>query len=121
MKKKFCSCRQLQPEWPQKKKLSKNVERMNVAHISVENANKEIEENRQNFKDSRSIQERTSLKNEYVMKKKILDGAYTELKRAQDATLKAIKVRQTLLNDTISEKNDECMEQSTSDEVVLDD
>ena len=69
-----------------KETIPKNLDRMAAAHSAVENIDKDIQDSRNSFEKATSIKERNKYRKEYERKKKILDGAYTELKKAQEAT-----------------------------------
>ena len=73
----------------------KNIDRMSAAHAAVEGNDIKLQEliKRNLDKSSFSKLERIQLTSEYNKKKILFDEAYTELKRAQDATVKALKVK----------------------------
>lgn len=71
--------------------IPKNQERMEKAHVQVECLDKEITEIRQQHEQAKAKTNKQLLKQKYEGKKIMLDGAYTELKKAQEALMKALK------------------------------
>lgn len=84
-----------------KETLAKNMERMVAAHAAVETC-------KQSFQMGNiSVKEKSALKAEYNGKKDLMDRAYTELKRAQEASVKAIKIKRQQLDVHLSKKEEE--------------
>ena len=91
-----------------KETLAKNLERMAAAHAAVETLDAELEKCKQSFQMGNiSVKEKSALKAEYNGKKDLMDGAYTELKRAQEASVKAIKIKRQQLDVHLSKKEEE--------------
>ena len=90
-----------------KETIPKNLDRMAAAHSAVENIDKDIQDSRNSFEKATSIKERNKYRKEYERKKKILDGAYTELKRAQEATAKSIKTKRKQLDTILKSQTDD--------------
>lgn len=72
----------------------KNVDRMCAAHQAVEEHDQTMTGIQKGFKKAKTIPDRKKSTKEYDREKLLMDGAYTELKRAQDALSKSIKVKQ---------------------------
>lgn len=91
-----------------KETLAKNLERMAAAHAAIETLEAELEKCKQSFQMGNiSVKEKSALKAEYNGKKDLMDGAYTELKRAQEASVKAIKIKRQQLDVHLSKKEEE--------------
>ena len=86
------------PRIQKKETIPNNLERMSAAHAVVVDLDKKLEKYRENLKKAKSKNEKGQHKRDYDRMKISLDGAYTELKRAQDATMKAISVKRKLLD-----------------------
>ena len=80
-----------------KETIPKNLDRMAAAQLAVENQDKEIKKCQEAFKGARSVAEKGKHTQRYNRNKVLMDGSYTELKRAQDATMKSIKVKREQL------------------------
>ena len=85
--------------------ISKNVERMSAAHHVVEGIDQEVEEVQEAFQAAQTLVKRRKYSKEYERKKLLLDGAYTELKRAQDALTKSMKAKQRDIENRLTEKS----------------
>ena len=73
----------------------KNMDRMSAAHHAVEELDQGMTEIQESFNKAKAVADRKKCTEGYERKKLLLDGAYTELKRAQDALSKSIKVKRT--------------------------
>ena len=73
--------------------LGKNLERMTAAHLALEGHDAKVEELKRGNKSS-------ALKRE----KALMEGAYTELKKAQEAAVKSIKVKRQQVEMCLSSK-----------------
>ena len=71
----------------------KNVDRMSAAHQAVEEYDQKVTRIQKRFKEAETIADRRKSTQKYEREKLLMDGAYTELKRAQDALSKSIKVK----------------------------
>lgn len=82
-----------------KETIPKNLQRMETAHLTVERENANLEKYREEFDraKSKSKEEREKIKAQWDKCRVNMDAAYTELKQAQDATLKALAVRKVQL------------------------
>ena len=75
---------------PQKKAtIPKNIDGMSIAHLQVESLDAALKATKKGFA-SLNKKERGQLKREFKEKSNLMDGAYNELKRAQDALNKSI-------------------------------
>lgn len=74
--------------------IPKNLERMERTHVQVESLDKEITEIRRMHEEAVSKTDKQKQRQRYNDKKVFLDGAYSELKKAQEALVKAIHVKQ---------------------------
>ena len=81
-----------------KETLPKKLDRMSAAHLAVELIDSEVQECQAKFKASKKQSQRKLFTDDYKRKKVLLDGAYTELKRAQEATVKSIHVQRQKIN-----------------------
>ena len=88
----------IKPTIQEKETGPNNLERMSAAHAVVVDLDKKLVGCRENLKKAKSQSEKGQHKRVYDRTKISLDGAYTELKRAQDATMKAINVKRKLLD-----------------------
>ena len=88
----------IKPRVQKKETVPNNLERMSAAHAVVVDLDKKLEACRENLKKAKSQSEKGQHKRVYDRTKISLDGAYTELKRAQDANMKAINVKRKLLD-----------------------
>ena len=73
----------------------------------------EIKECRERVEKAVSKEEREVIMKSYDVKKKLLDGAYTELKRAQEAAIKSIKTKRRQLEVLLKSKTVEEPEEPT--------
>lgn len=87
--------------------IAKNLDRMAAAHSAVESHDADIENCQKEFKKGKSIQQKNASTAKYKRQKALIDGAYTELKRAQEATLKSIKIKRQQLEIRLSARNDD--------------
>ena len=71
---------------------------MSAAHLAVESIDSEVHECQAKFKAAKKQSQRKLFTDDYKRKKVLLDGAYTELKRAQEATVKSIDVQRQQIN-----------------------
>ena len=71
---------------------------MSAAHLAVESIDSEVQECQAKFKAAKKQSQRKLFTDDYKRKKVLLDGAYTELKRAQEATVKSIDVQRQQIN-----------------------
>lgn len=62
---------------------------------------------RKSLKKESQLKEKNALTLKYKRQKALIDGAYTELKRAQDATLKSIKTKRQQLEIRLSAREDD--------------
>ena len=85
--------------------ISKNVERMSAAHHAVEAIDQEVEEVQEAFQAAQTLVDRRKYSKEYERKKLLLDGAYTELKRAQDALTKSMKAKERDIENRLAERS----------------
>lgn len=85
--------------------ISKNVERMSAAHHAVEGIDQEVEEVQEAFQAAQTLVDRRKYSKEYERKKLLLDGAYTELKRAQDALTKSMKAKERDIENRLAERS----------------
>lgn len=92
---------------PKKETLANNLDRMTAAHLVVEAIDAEIQECQTNFSGAKTHSERDALNKEYKRKKIIMDGAFTELKRAQEATVKSMKVKRQQIDSCLKSINRE--------------
>ena len=76
-----------------KKHCQKKLDRMSAAHLAVVSIDSEVQECQAKFKAAEKQSQRKLFTDDYKRKKVLLDGAYTELKRAQEATVKSIDVQ----------------------------
>ena len=63
----------------------KNVDRMSATHQAVEEHDQRVTGIQKLFKEAKTIADRKKSTKEYEREKLLMDGAYTELKHAQDA------------------------------------
>ena len=70
---------------------------MERKHAEVECLDKEIAEIRRQYDQARTKIDKQLLREKYEGKKIMLDGAYTELKKAQEALSKGLKVKKNEL------------------------
>lgn len=75
--------------------IPKNVDRMSAAHQAVEEHDQKVTGVQTLFKEATTLPDRKKFTKKYEREKLLMDGAYTELKRAQDALSKSIKVKRT--------------------------
>lgn len=80
---------------------------MAAAHLTVESHDADIEKCQKEFKKGKSIQEKNASTVKYKRQKALIEGAYTELKRAQEATLKSIKTKRQQLEVRLSARKDD--------------
>lgn len=85
--------------------ISKNVERMSAAHHAVEGIDQEVEEVQEAFQAAQTLVDWRKYSKEYERKKLLLDGAYTELKRAQDALTKSMKAKERDIENRLAERS----------------
>ena len=85
--------------------ISKNVERMSAAHHAVEGIDQEVEKVQEAFQAAQTLVDRRKYSKEYERKKLLLDGAYTELKRAQDALTKSMKAKERDIENRLAERS----------------
>ena len=65
----------------------KNMDRMSANHHPVKELDPEMTEIQESFNKAKAVAERKKCTEGYERKKLLLDGAYTELKHAQDALI----------------------------------
>ena len=70
--------------------IPKNMDRMNAAHQQVETLDGALIKLRQNHSETSSMEQKKKIKKEFENKTALLDGAYSELKRAQEALSKSL-------------------------------
>lgn len=87
--------------------IAKNLDPMAAAHLTVESHDAEIEKCQKEFKKGKSIQEKIASTVKCKRQKALIEGAYTELKRAQEATLKSIKTKRQQLEVRLSARKDD--------------
>ena len=87
--------------------IAKNLDRMAAAHLAVESHDGDIEKCQKEFKNGKSLQEKNASTVKYKRQKALIDGAYTELKRAQEATLKSIKIKRQQLEIRLRARTDD--------------
>ena len=90
-----------------KETIPRNLDRLESAHAVVSDMNEKMERFRDLSKNAKSKKEINEYNKEYSRLKILMDGAYSELKKAQDATAKAIKVKKQLLDNYIKSKRKE--------------
>ena len=71
----------------------KNVDRMSVAHQLAEEHDQRVTGTQKFFKEAKSFAGRKKSTKDFEREKVLMDGAYTELKHAQDALSKSLKVK----------------------------
>ena len=98
-----------------KETIPKNLDRMAAAHAAVEKADEELNDCRMNFEKARAEKERQAARQEFEVKQTLMDGAYTELKKAQDATIKSVKAKRKELDQKLNVTESE--EASTSTDI----
>ena len=89
-----------------KEKHPKNLDRLAAAHSVVESLDSDLQKCQTNFNSVKQQSERKAFTDEYKRKKILLDSAYTELKRAQDATVKSINVQKQQINSCLESLED---------------
>ena len=85
-----------------KETIPKNLDRMAAAHAAVEKADKELNDYRMNFEKARTEKERQAARQEFEVRQTFMDGAFTELKKAQDATIKSVKAKRKELDQKLN-------------------
>ncbi|CAB4026854.1 Hypothetical predicted protein [Paramuricea clavata] len=88
-----------------KNTIPKNLDRMDLAHKNLLKIDKKVEQCREKFSKAKTAYEKDTLVKQYNALKTILNGVYTELKRAQDAAVKSIRHKKHLLNKRLMEKS----------------
>ena len=63
---------------------------MAAAYVAVEKADKELNDYRMNFEKAWTEKQRQAARQEFEVRQTLLDGAFTELKKAQDATIGSV-------------------------------
>lgn len=81
-----------------KETIHKNMERMSLAHTAFVSVDREMSTARKNAQKCKGKAEKDKLGKECERIKILLNGAYTELKRAQDAAMKSLKVKRDFLD-----------------------
>ena len=86
-----------------------NIERMSIAHLEVESLDAALQDARCRLAQSNTKTERSGCQREFKEKTTLLDGAYSELKHAQDALTKSIKQKKAELENALKlkEQDDE--------------
>ena len=85
------------------KTIDNNINRMEVSHQNVIDRDKELEKVKKRY-ESCTTEEKKLLGQEHKKVKTEFDGAYTELKRAQDALTKALKHKKDILERRLKER-----------------
>ena len=75
---------------------------MAAAHAAVEKADKELNDYRMNFEKARTEKERQAARQEFEVRQTFMDGAFTELKKTQDATIKSVKAKRKELDQKLN-------------------
>lgn len=96
-----------------KETITENMERMAAAHQAVEELDLKVKNIQDSFKAAKTVALREQNSKKYVKEKLLLDGAYTELKRAQDAITKSIKVKRKEIDDRLRARSDNDHEEVT--------
>ena len=81
--------------------IPKNLDRMAAAHAATESYDREMKKIKDIFKKS-SRKEKEKMQKEYERQETRLNGAYSELKRAQDATLKSIRGKRKVIDEYLT-------------------
>ena len=74
----------------EKETIPKNLQRMETANLNVQRANANLEKVKEEFEKAKSTVEEEKIKKQWKRSKDDMDEAYTKLKQAQDATMKAL-------------------------------
>ena len=93
-----------------KETIPKNLQRMETANLNVQRANANLEKVKEEFEKAKSTVEEEKIKNQWKRSKDDMDEAYTKLKQAQDATMKALVVKQQQLEKYLT-SNEKKMDQ----------
>ena len=86
------------------KTIENNIVRMEIAHQSVLTKDKQLENIKEKYNGCNSEEERVTVEKGKKCVKTEFDGAYTELKRSQEALTKALKHKKELLEKRLGEK-----------------
>ena len=93
-----------------KETIPKNLQRMETANLNVQRANANLEKVKEEFEKAKSTVEEEKNKKQWKRSKDDMDEAYTNLKQAQDATMKALVVKQQQLEKYLT-SNEKKMDQ----------
>ena len=93
-----------------KETIPKNLQRMETANLNVQRANANLEKVKEEFEKAKSTVEEEKNKKQWKRSKDDMDEAYTKLKQAQDATMKALVVIQQQLEKYLT-SNEKKMDQ----------
>ena len=93
-----------------KETIPKNLQRMETANLNVQRANANLEKVKEEFEKAKSTVEEEKNKKQWKRSKDDMDEAYTKLKQAQDATMKALVVKQQQLEKYLT-SNEKKMDQ----------
>ena len=93
-----------------KETIPKNLQRMETANFNVQRANANLEKVKEEFEKAKSTVEEEKIKKQWKRSKDDMDEAYTKLKQAQDATMKALVVKQQQLEKYLT-SNEKKMDQ----------
>lgn len=93
-----------------KETIPKNLQRMETANLNVQRANANLEKVKEEFEKAKSTVEEEKIKKQWKRSKDDMDEAYTKLKQAQDATMKALVVKQQQLEKYLT-SNEKKMDQ----------
>lgn len=89
-----------------KETIPNNIERMSAAHEAVEELDKKMTNRRDAFESAKTSSLRKKNTKKYKKEQLLLDGAYTELKHAQDALTKSMKVKRKEIEDRLRSGDD---------------
>lgn len=89
-----------------KETIPNNIERMSATHEAVEELDKKTTNRRDVFESAKTSSLRKKNTKKYKKEQLLLDGAYTELKHAQDALTKSMKVKRKEIEDRLRSGDD---------------
>ena len=93
-----------------KETIPNNLQRMETANLNVQRANANLEKVKEEFEKAKSTVKEEKIKKQWKRSKDDMDEAYTKLKQVQDATMKALVVKQQLLEKYLT-SNEKKMDQ----------
>lgn len=95
-----------------KETIPNNIERMSAAHEAVEELDKKTTNRRDVFESAKTSSLSKKNTKKYKKEQLLLDGAYTELKHAQDALTKSTKVKRKEIEDRLRSGDDHAEDNS---------